>query len=45
LQNLIAISQDEVLGQVLFQQRKAEGEHTSVQQQIEQWQQLLEKLR
>lgn len=45
LQQLIAVAQDELSNQNLFEGVKAESERTMVlQQQIEQWQQLLSKL-
>lgn len=45
LQQLVAVAQDELSGQNLFEGRKAEGDRAmSLQEQITQWQQLLSKL-
>lgn len=44
LQQLIAASQDELTGQNLFEGHKAEGDRaTLLEQQLDQWQKLLEK--
>lgn len=46
LRQLIALSRDELAGRELYQQRRTEGERIQqLQQQIEAWQALLEKLR
>jgi hypothetical protein len=45
LRQLIDLSRDELAGQELYQQRKAEGDRIQqLQQQIEAWQALLVKL-
>jgi len=46
LEQLVAISQDELFGQNLFEGRKAEGDRAiMLQQQLEQWHRLLSKFK